>query len=366
MDLALVVLFCSSLVSAEPVQLRHVAPDTLVVCHRQLRPALEPWIRYRSAQGHRLSVVSDFDDEEDIRNHIQMAARGGQLRFVVLVGDVGQADAIMPDEVHVPAPKVPARINVRWGSEPEIATDNWYADLDEDSIPDIALGRLSADTPEQLSQIIRKTIAYERTGSMGLWRRRVNFVAGVGGFGALADKVIESATRSFISRGIPETYRTSMTYASWRSPYCPDPRLFRQTVIERMNEGCLFWVYVGHGHRHGLDWIRVPIGAAPIHAGERTCHASTGGTTGLPIAVFLSCYAGAYDGPEGLPGREAAVARTWTGGDPGWFACDDAVRDGRIEQCDDGLHLSRAASKPWVKSCCWQNAKVWMRPGTGI
>jgi hypothetical protein len=124
----------------------------------------------------------------------------------------------------------------------------------------------------------------------------VNLVAGVAGFGALADKVIESATRSFISRGIPETYRTTMTYASWRSPYCPDPRVFRQTVIDRMNEGCLFWVYVGHGHRQGLDWIRVPTGAAPIMQVKDVSR--VGATSGMPIAVFLSCYAGAFDGAE--------------------------------------------------------------------
>ncbi len=296
MDLALVVLFCSTLLTAEPIQPTDIAPDTLVVCDPRLERAIGPWIQYRTAQGHRLSVVSNFDTATDIKDRIRAAAQGGRLKFVVLVGDVGRPGQIMPDEVDVPTRNVPAQINVRWGSEPEIATDNWYADLDDDAVPDVAIGRLSANTPEQLSLIIQKTIDYERSASMGLWRRRVNFVAGVGGFGALADKVIESAARSFISRGIPDTYRTSMTYASWRSPYCPDPRLFRQTVIERMNEGCLFWIYIGHGHRQGLDWIRVPTGAAPILQANDVSRVRA--TTGLPIAVFLSCYAGAFDGTD--------------------------------------------------------------------
>ena len=44
-----------------------------------------------------------------------------------------------------------------------------------------------------------------------------------------------------------------MTYASLASPYCPDPRKFHDTTIGRFNEGCLFWVYIGHGHPTGLD-----------------------------------------------------------------------------------------------------------------
>jgi hypothetical protein len=146
-----------------------------------------------------------------------------------------------------------------------------------------------------LAQIVGKIIRYEQSAT-GLWKRRVNLVAGVGGFGMLADAVLEGVTRSFISGGIPEGYRTSMTYASWRSPYCPDPRAFRQQTIERINEGCLCWVYIGHGHRHGLDWVRVPLGAAPILNIDDVNQVSC--KQGPPIAVFLSCYGAAFDGPN--------------------------------------------------------------------
>ena len=64
MDLALVLLFCSSLVTADPVQLRPAAPDTLVICHPHLERAMMPWVRYRTAQGHRLSLVTEFDAED--------------------------------------------------------------------------------------------------------------------------------------------------------------------------------------------------------------------------------------------------------------------------------------------------------------
>ncbi len=190
---------------------------------------------------------------------------------------------------------MPARVNVRWGSEPDIATDNWFADLDDDGLPEFAVGRLPADSPAQLTTLVRKIVDYEQQ-PVGLWCRRINLVAGVGGFGPVTDAVLETATRSLVTQGVPAEYCTSMTYASWRSPYFPDPRSFRTKTLDRLNEGCLFWVYVGHGRREGLDWVRVPPGVAPIL--ERDDVARVRSTSGLPVAIFLSCYTAAFDDRE--------------------------------------------------------------------
>ena len=296
MNLTLALVVCASLVVADPEGGTREAPDTIAFCEPTLVAALLPWVNYRSSQGHNIQVDSRALTADEIRQAIAKAAEGGQLKNVVLVGDVESR----------PQPNVPrrgvatnypkAKINVQWGSEPEIASDNPFGDLDGDSVPELAVGRLSATTPDELQTIIRKIVDYEQDSANGLWRRRINFVAGVGGFGLLADAVLESATRSFISQGIPPEFRTSMTYASWRSPYCPDPRAFRQTVIGRFNEGCLCWIYIGHGHRHELDWVRVPNGRAPILSGDDVVQIRS--RQGSPIAVFLSCYAGAYDAPK--------------------------------------------------------------------
>ena len=180
-----------------------------------------------------------------------------------------------------------------WHSPPHIATDNWYADLDDDGSPDVALGRLTADSPEELRQIVAKTLAYERSTDLGPWRRQLNVVAGIGGFGALADAVLESATRYFITQNIPAAYRVSMTYGSWRSPYCPAPRSFQEATIERLNEGALFWVYIGHGHHLSVDRLRVPDGEHPIFSVDDVPKLDC--RHGAPVAVFLACYTGAID-----------------------------------------------------------------------
>ncbi len=273
--------------------------DTVVVCPPELLDSLQPWLQLRRQQGHRLHLVSDVRSADVIRRQIRLAAERGGLRTVVLVGDVAPNG---PDVRPVPTHLARAVVNVGWGSEPEIATDNWYADLDDDGLPELAIGRLPAESKEELALLVRKIQRYEQQGAVGAWCRRVNLVAGVGGFGAITDALLETATRSLVTQGIPSEYRTSMTYASWRSPYCPDPRSFRQQTIKRLNEGCLLWVYIGHGRRHGLDWVRVPIGAAPIL--EREDIPDVRCVSGLPIAVLLSCYGAAFDDPEDCLGEQ--------------------------------------------------------------
>lgn len=272
--------------------------DTAVVCPASFRAALRPWVEHREAQGHRLAFVSNQQTGAQIRHDIRELAQPGGLRFVVLVGDASPAAA---NDAHlcertVPTHLAAAKVNVRWGSEPEIATDNWFADLDDDNVPDVALGRLTADSPEELSVMVRKILNYERSADYGSWRRRVNFIAGVGGFGKLADTVLEMATKKFLTEGIPTEYCTTMTYGSWHSPYCPDPRLFHDAAIVRFNEGCLFWVYIGHGQKRHLDYVSVPGAYYPIlHADDADRLSSIRGN---PIAIFLACYTGAFDQPQ--------------------------------------------------------------------
>jgi hypothetical protein len=270
-------------------------PDTVVVCPAEFRGALEPWLAHRARQGHSLGLVSNQLDQHEIRHAIRQAAIGGRLKSVVLVGDAEPGTAF-DGKVRarcVPVHWAQAKVNVFWGSEPHIATDNWYADLNDDAVPDVAIGRLTADSPDELSEIVGKILSYEQSSDFGQWRRQLNIVAGVGEFGFLADTALEAAARFFLTYSVPPAYQVSVTYGNWRSPYCPDPRQFHFASLQRLNEGCQFWIYIGHGYHTCVDRIRMPDGEYHILANwdidKLECQ------QGLPIAVFLACYAGAFD-----------------------------------------------------------------------
>jgi hypothetical protein len=178
-------------IAADPV-----AADTVVVCPQEFLATMQPWIDHRIQQGHRIALVSNRLPARQIRDQIRQLASAGHLRSIVLVGDAPAAGAndVVPLGT-TPTHLADAKVNVKWGSEPQIATDNWYADLDDDLVPDVSIGRLTADNQAELALMIQKILSYEQQGS-GPWCRRLSFVAGVGGFGPLTDSVLEMATKS--------------------------------------------------------------------------------------------------------------------------------------------------------------------------
>jgi hypothetical protein len=266
--------------------------DTLVICPLEFQSALADWIKYRQHQGHSIVVRAPAASSAEIKAQIRRVAVAGNLKTVFLIGDVRSQRPVTASIVATNY--VAAQVNVLFGSEPEIASDNPFADLDEDGIPELSIGRLPADTADDVQAFLKRVICYETDCLPDQqWQRKINFVAGVGGFGGLIDNLLEQTTKQIITDLVPPHYQTSMTFGSWRSPYCPDPRRFSETAIGRLNEGCLFWVYIGHGQPTQLDRIHLPDQSHVIlddETVEQVCC-----TSGSPIAIFLSCYTGAID-----------------------------------------------------------------------
>ncbi len=276
-----VTLFAQSVEPAEPVA------DTLVVCPESLQGELQRWVDYRTSQGHQIKVVlpvaSAFGMKQLVREHQANHA----LRHLVLVGSARGAQPLVPVDLRL------AQVNFFFGSELDIATDNSYVDTDQDGDPDLAMGRIPVSTPEELRAYIDRVIRYENDAPQTTWRRRINIIAGVGGFGGVADKTIENTVKILLGDHIPPGYDVTMTYGSWTSPWCPDPRQFSRVALERFNEGCLFWVYVGHGSRHRLDLIRTPLGRFPVM--DVASISQINSRQGSPLALFLACHTGAFD-----------------------------------------------------------------------
>ncbi len=274
-----------------------LAADTIVVCPAAFREAIGPWVKYRTAQGHEILVLPATNSPTQISHSIREVAASHNIKAILLVGDARFGNRVDATSVTaVPVHYVRSRVIPDYGGEDYIATDNPYGDLDGDGLPDVAVGRLPADSPEDLAAMIRKIVTYESNPDFGTWRRQVNLVAGVGGFGPLLDGVIETTTKMFLTSGVSASFQTTMTQASWTSPYCPDPRRFCATTIGRLNEGCLFWVYMGHGEPQSLDHLNVPGHRFPIMTSADVpgvrCQPQS------PIALFFCCYAGAFDAGE--------------------------------------------------------------------
>lgn len=284
--------FCvdSQALVAQEVRLVEPMADTLVVCPELLQGELQRWVDYRTSQGYRIKVVLPVSSAFGIKQLVRAHQANGKLRTLVLVGTARGAKPLVPVDLRL------AQVNFFFGSELDIATDNSYVDTDQDGDPDLAMGRIPVSTPAELRAYIDRVIRYENDQPQTTWRRRINIIAGVGGFGGVADKTIENTVKILLGDHIPPGYDVTMTYGSWTSPWCPDPRQFSRVAIERFNEGCLFWVYVGHGSRHRLDLIRTPLGRFPVM--DVSSLSQINSRQGSPLALFLACHTGAFDDPK--------------------------------------------------------------------
>lgn len=283
------------------------APDTLVVCPNEFREALGPWLDYRRGQGHRLSVIGAPAACDELREEVRRAASWGRLKCLVLVGDVagtmGSAQLVR-GQAHVPTNHVSAKVNTRWGSTPTIASDAPYGDIDGDGSPELMVGRIPADTPDELRRVIRKIIRYERDKAEGTWQRRLDVVAGVGGFGAVVDSLIEATGRQVFQQALPAGYEVRQLSASTERVASND---FRDVACKHFREGSLAWIYLGHGLPTELDRVPTLSGYLPIMSvndvAELRCRECR------PLAVLVACYTGAFDARQECLAEELAMAK---------------------------------------------------------
>jgi hypothetical protein len=272
--------------------------SVIVVRPQSWADALQDWSRYRQPRYDVIEVDAS-ESSQDLRRVIRntISSSKSQVKAILLCGDVSIAkDSVLAGRGYValtPTFELPTSVKLGSFTTPTLATDNLYADLDGDECPDLAVGRLPAKNASELKRMLQRSIDYEQSQSFGPWRDRVHATAGVGGFGMVADTAIETVARRLLSEGIPDRFQLQMTYASLTSPYCPDPNQLTRSFIGKINQGGLFWVYIGHGNVHHLDEFVVGNENLPICSGEHIAQFQV--QDGPPVALMLACFTGAFD-----------------------------------------------------------------------
>lgn len=145
--------------------------DYVAITRKNFLLSLSALLQQRTKQGLKsVSIdVEDIYDEFSFGNKTPQALKDFFVyaktnwkkapRFAALVGDasydpknylgVGDFDI-------VPTKLIETNFN-------ETATDDWFVDVNNDSIPDIAIGRLPVRTPQESIAMVSKIITYDRT-----------------------------------------------------------------------------------------------------------------------------------------------------------------------------------------------------------
>ena len=137
--------------------------EYLIVTHAAFQAEAERLARLKRADGYR-TVVVDVDRAYDrfsggvveagaIRELVRHYARAGALRYVLLFGD----DTFdYHDYAHTGAVAYVPSLLAWDGEFGRIPSENRYADVDDDGRPDVAIGRLPVQTPEQAAIVVDK------------------------------------------------------------------------------------------------------------------------------------------------------------------------------------------------------------------
>lgn len=142
--------------------------ELLIIAHPDFVDHLTPLVNAREAEGYSVQVVNLTDiydqysygviDPAAIKNYIRDAVASKSTHYVLLVGSdsYDYFDNLgLGYQSFIPTHYMAVDDNTTFAP-----VDTWFADLDDDMLPDVALGRMPVRNTEELDTLVAKTLAY--------------------------------------------------------------------------------------------------------------------------------------------------------------------------------------------------------------
>ncbi|PKN92557.1 MAG: hypothetical protein CVU44_14705 [Chloroflexi bacterium HGW-Chloroflexi-6] len=214
--------------------------DYLIISHPDFISGLAPLVQARQAQGFTVSVVDVNDlytqythgifDPQAIRQYISYAANNLGTEYVLLVG--GDTYDYRGYLATKSISFIPSLYVATSSMATSVPVDALYADLNEDYVPDLAIGRFPVRSTAELSLMVSKTLAYAEKN--------------YGGTAVFAsDKQDGNISFKNISVGLSQSLPGSW---SVQSVHLDNSSLAaaQKQLIASMNQGAALVTYTGH------------------------------------------------------------------------------------------------------------------------
>ena len=287
-----------------------VGADEIIVAPRDFFPALQPLVTQRQAQGLRVRLVDVADvyplfnsgiyHPEAIRAlvaHAYTSWPGPAPAYLLLVGDGNfNLKGYHPDKygLHVPS-LIPPYLDFADPYQGEVPLDSRFGDVAGDSLPEVVVGRIPAETAADVAAVVAKILAYE-AAPVAEWQLRALLVADnvpdtAGDFRAVLERLITAIITPNLQ--VERLYLNDYCGAP-TNPAQPCPSGTR-ALTETWSAGAGLVTYSGHASIN--RWAHEKF--------LRTAHIATfTPTTQLPFVMSLDCLDGNWMFPPAYPGLD--------------------------------------------------------------
>ncbi len=282
----------------------------LVITHDDFYDAIQPLVDWKSQKGFdvtavRTSEIPGGNTKENIKAYIQDAYDNWDVppTFVLLVGDTGYISHWVGTQSSNPS------------------TDLYYVTMDggSDWQPDIWIGRFSCTTASQVTNLVDKTVNYERfnLSSGTAWIKKAVFMASNDNY------EISEGTHDYAIR----QYLDALGYYSQRL-YCHTYHATTQQVRDAFNDGRSLGVFSGHGSV--TYWSDGPMFTA-------TDVNSLTNQEMLPLVHSYSCLTGQYSsscfGETWINASGKGALAFWGSSATSYWDPDDVLEKAAFEAC---------------------------------
>jgi hypothetical protein len=268
--------------------------DLVIISHRDFVESLQSLKKLRDSQGLRVALidVEDIYDEFSFGNKSPKALKEflglakkrwhRPPRFVLLVGDASfdpKNYLGLGDMDYVPTKLIDTTYM-------ETASDDWFVDLNNDGLPEMAVGRLPVQTAEEAAVVVSKIVGYEKSGK----KNEALLVA---------DRVDNSDDFNF--EGASEEVRALLpAYLTvrkiFRGQFSNDAQA-KGELLNGINQGALLVNFIGHGSVESWRGSLLTLeDAESLINGLR-----------LPFFVNMTCLNGFFQNPYGETLAEALM-----------------------------------------------------------
>lgn len=156
----------------------------------------------------------------------------------------------------------------------ETASDDWLVDFNDDSHPDMAVGRIPSRTLQEASDTINKIIQYEQSPPGGSWNQQIMMVADNN------DTTDFESASTELASVIPGNLTVNNVFLGQS-----DPSTARSQILNGIENGQLIVQYLGHGSVE--VWAEEDLLTSP------DAEAFTNGLR-LPFVIALNCLNGYF------------------------------------------------------------------------